>query len=79
MEALAAQGNTAEALQAYDAVRCLLRDELGTAPGADLQALHQRLLGPAVGRGREPEARGRRLAKVGEGSGGERPGGSTPP
>ena len=32
MEALAAQGNTAEALQVYDALRCRLRDELGTAP-----------------------------------------------
>ena len=48
MEALAAQGNTAEALQVYDAVRCRLRDELGTVPGVELQALHRRLLGSGV-------------------------------
>ena len=35
MEALAAQGNTAEALRVYDDLRCRLRDELGTAPGAE--------------------------------------------
>lgn len=44
MEALAAEGNTAEALAVYDALRRLLRDRLGTAPGANAQALHQRLL-----------------------------------
>jgi DNA-binding SARP family transcriptional activator len=44
MEALAATGNVAEALQVYDELRCLLRDELGVAPAAELQALHQRLL-----------------------------------
>ncbi len=44
MEALAAEGNFAEALRVYDDLRVLLRDELGTAPAADLQALHQRLL-----------------------------------
>ena len=52
MEALVAQGNTAEALQVYDALRGRLRDELGAAPGADLQALHQRLLGPRLGAAR---------------------------
>jgi DNA-binding SARP family transcriptional activator len=52
MEALAAQGNTAEALLVYDALRCRLRDELGTAPSAELQALHQRLLGPTLGAAR---------------------------
>jgi SARP family transcriptional regulator, regulator of embCAB operon len=46
MEALAAGGNTAEALQVYEGLRCRLRDELGTAPSPDLQALHRRLLGP---------------------------------
>jgi DNA-binding SARP family transcriptional activator len=45
MQALAASGNTAEALRAYDQLRLLLADELGTAPGAEVQALHQRLLG----------------------------------
>jgi class 3 adenylate cyclase/DNA-binding SARP family transcriptional activator len=49
MEALAATGNVAEALQVYDDLRVLLREELGAAPAAELQALHQRLLvgGPA--------------------------------
>jgi DNA-binding SARP family transcriptional activator len=44
MAALAARGNVAEALRAYERLRVLLRDELGTVPGADVQALHQRLL-----------------------------------
>jgi SARP family transcriptional regulator, regulator of embCAB operon len=44
MEALAAGGNVAEALRAYDELRCRLRDELGTAPGGRLQELHERLL-----------------------------------
>ena len=49
MEALAATGNVAEALQVYDDLRVLLREELGAAPAAEVQALHQRLLvgGPA--------------------------------
>ena len=44
MEALAGGGNVAEALRVYDDLRVLLRDELGTAPAGELQALHQRLL-----------------------------------
>jgi DNA-binding SARP family transcriptional activator/tetratricopeptide (TPR) repeat protein len=44
MEALAASGNVAEALRVYDDLRVLLRDELGTAPAAELQSLHGRLL-----------------------------------
>jgi len=57
MEALAATGNVAEALQVYDELRCLLRDELGVAPAAGLQALHQRLLaGDAVGVPEPPRA-----------------------
>ena len=44
MEALGASGNVAEALRVYDELRVLLRDELGTAPAAELQALHGRLL-----------------------------------
>jgi DNA-binding SARP family transcriptional activator/tetratricopeptide (TPR) repeat protein len=43
--ALRARGNVAEALQAYDEVRRLLRDELGAVPGRELMALHGRLLG----------------------------------
>lgn len=45
MEALAAAGNTAEAMRTYEQVRHLLAEELGTAPGAELQALHKKLLG----------------------------------
>jgi DNA-binding SARP family transcriptional activator/tetratricopeptide (TPR) repeat protein len=52
MEALARAGNVAEAMRVYDDLRVLLRDELGTAPAAELQALHQRLL---AGEGARPE------------------------
>ncbi len=44
MEALAARGNAAEALLAYERLRVRLRDELGAAPGPETQALHARLL-----------------------------------
>ncbi|HEX8121771.1 MAG TPA: BTAD domain-containing putative transcriptional regulator [Solirubrobacteraceae bacterium] len=44
MEALAARGNVAEALLAYERVRTLLRDELGVPPAQTLQRLHERLL-----------------------------------
>ena len=44
IEALASRGNVAEALRAYERLRILLRDELGIAPNADLQAVHARLL-----------------------------------
>ncbi|HZB74829.1 MAG TPA: AAA family ATPase [Solirubrobacteraceae bacterium] len=44
IEALAARGNVAEAMRVYERLRVLLRDELGVAPAADLQALHLRLL-----------------------------------
>jgi DNA-binding SARP family transcriptional activator len=44
MRALQARGNAAAALAVYDELRCLLRDELGTAPGADTKALHKELL-----------------------------------
>ena len=42
--ALQAQGNVAQALQAYEDVRRMLRDELGAVPGRELVALHSRLL-----------------------------------
>ena len=45
IEALTAEGNTAEALQVYDALRRSLRDELGIAPSAATKALHRELLG----------------------------------
>jgi DNA-binding SARP family transcriptional activator/tetratricopeptide (TPR) repeat protein len=64
MEVLAAGGNVAEALRAYEDLRTLLRDELGTTPGAALVALHERLLksdtgappagDPAAGSSSEP-------------------------
>lgn len=44
MRVLAARGNAAEALRAYEAVRCLLRDELGATPGPELRELQGRLL-----------------------------------
>lgn len=44
MEALAARGNIAEALAAYERLRTLLRDELGTDPSRQLQQTHERLL-----------------------------------
>jgi DNA-binding SARP family transcriptional activator len=44
IEALTARHNVAEALLVYENLRCLLRDELGIAPSAELQEHHQRLL-----------------------------------
>ncbi len=44
IEVLEAQGNIAEALRSYEDFRVLLRDELGTFPAPDLNALHERLL-----------------------------------
>ena len=44
MQALAAAGNPAEALRVYERLRRVLRDELGTTPAPELQALHSRLL-----------------------------------
>jgi SARP family transcriptional regulator, regulator of embCAB operon len=44
MEGFERQGNAAEALRVYERLRSRLRDELGVAPGAEAQALHQRLL-----------------------------------
>ena len=44
MEVLAARGNVAEALRAYEELRVLLRDELGATPSPQIQALHLQLL-----------------------------------
>lgn len=44
MRALQAAGRGAEALDRYTGVRQRLTDELGTAPGPELRALHQALL-----------------------------------
>jgi DNA-binding SARP family transcriptional activator len=44
MDALNRQGNTAEALLVYEALRCRLRDDLGVTPSQATQDLHRRLL-----------------------------------
>ncbi|MER7080207.1 Predicted ATPase [Saccharopolyspora kobensis] len=44
LRALHRAGRTAEALEGYDVLRRLLRDELGLDPSADLAALHAELL-----------------------------------
>ncbi len=45
MHALAARGNVAEALAAYERLRILLRDELGVDPSEAVQEAYVRLLG----------------------------------
>jgi DNA-binding SARP family transcriptional activator len=45
MEALEAEGNTAEALVVYETLRTRLREELGVPPAEPVQSLHRRLLG----------------------------------
>lgn len=44
MRALAARGNVAEALAAYERLRVLLRDELGAVPSPTVQSYHLELL-----------------------------------
>ena len=44
MRALAARGDTAAALAAYDQLRQLLREELGVSPSPATQTMHARLL-----------------------------------
>ncbi len=44
MEALAAEGNVAEALRVYDRLRILLADQLGADPSPETRALHENLL-----------------------------------
>jgi DNA-binding SARP family transcriptional activator/tetratricopeptide (TPR) repeat protein len=59
MEALAAQGNVAEAVRVYERLRSLLRDELGTPPSQEAIAVHARLIGRGSGTprpGLTPEA-----------------------
>jgi len=45
MRTLAARGNVAEALTAYEKLRILLRDELGVSPCQAVQDVHAQLLG----------------------------------
>ena len=64
MRALAARGDRSSALEAYEALRMRLRDELGTTPSPKLASLHAELLqdaptprtapGPAIGRSDRP-------------------------
>ncbi|MFF5299876.1 BTAD domain-containing putative transcriptional regulator [Streptomyces sp. NPDC013161] len=49
LRALRATGRTAEALAAYEDVRQLLADRLGSDPGPELRALHGELLSPGNG------------------------------
>jgi DNA-binding SARP family transcriptional activator len=44
MQALAAQGNLAEALGIYGQLSTCLRDQLGVSPSPATRELHQRLL-----------------------------------
>jgi pentatricopeptide repeat protein len=48
MNALAAQGNVAEAMRVYEQVRTALDRELGITPGRAIQEVHARLLGVAA-------------------------------
>jgi SARP family transcriptional regulator, regulator of embCAB operon len=45
MQALAARGNVAEAVQVYERARTVLRDELGIPPGPAIHEVHAALLG----------------------------------
>ncbi|MFJ3771043.1 BTAD domain-containing putative transcriptional regulator [Streptomyces sp. NPDC090075] len=57
LRVLGATGRTAEALAAYDAVRRLLADRLGSDPGPELRALHAELLDPVPAVAAEAPAR----------------------
>ncbi|MCX5382788.1 BTAD domain-containing putative transcriptional regulator [Streptomyces sp. NBC_00083] len=48
IRALRAAGRPAEALAAYESVRAVLADELGTDPGPELRAIHAELLNPVA-------------------------------
>jgi DNA-binding SARP family transcriptional activator len=51
MDALATQGNVAEAMRIYERARTTLAQELGITPGRAIQEAHSRLLGvPAAPR-----------------------------
>ena len=45
MRALAGRGDVAQALNSYERLRVLLREELGVSPGPAAQALHAELIG----------------------------------
>jgi transcriptional regulator with AAA-type ATPase domain len=54
MRAHAARGNHAEALQTFERVHVLLREELGSTPSPELRALHEQVLA-AADAGPKPE------------------------
>ncbi|MFF9404208.1 BTAD domain-containing putative transcriptional regulator [Streptomyces anandii] len=56
LRALRDAGRPAEALAAYEDVRHLLADRLGSDPGPELRALHEELLRPSPPGGRGPGA-----------------------
>lgn len=62
MRALAARGDTAQALAAYEELRALLREELGTTPSAQTLELHRRLLAGEVDEAPSPAPDGRGLS-----------------
>ncbi len=62
MEVLRARGNVNEALRVYEDIRVLLREELGSSPGATLVAQHEQLLRADSG-APEPAPPARRRAK----------------
>jgi DNA-binding SARP family transcriptional activator len=49
MRAHAARGNHAEALQTFERVRVLLREELGSTPSPELRAIHEQVLAASDG------------------------------
>ena len=65
MAALAAAGNRAEALRAYQRLRRVLADELGVDPSPETEAAYLALLGPAP----PPRSGGRRRRADGDGRG----------
>jgi DNA-binding SARP family transcriptional activator len=49
MQVHTARGDVAEAVLVYELLRRLLRDELGLAPGRQVQSLHRDLLAQTPG------------------------------
>ncbi len=92
IRALRAAGHCADALAAYEDVRRVLADRLGTGPGAELRELHRQLLatdaeaaprepggthgGPSIAEGASPRGGGRGGSRSGS-SGGARAGDRT--
>src|SRR3954452_15114742 len=64
MEALAAQHNVAEATLAFDRLRTVLREELGTSPAPGLVALYERLTSAEPSPTAEPSAAARSATHV---------------